>query len=418
MAVGDHVRRTGEIPDRVPFAASPTEGWHDVPVLAQLVASVADDVGGAAGTVALHLSPSRPLLVLAASARHLGASDVRAASLVPVLCLGALPALALVRLQTFSLVMFALLVSLLWHQAADPPDTSGGCPSWWRSGATSTGRCCSACVSPVPTCCWAASVSDSVETVAVGVTTLLALCATPQGWDTLAYYASVLDNEAAARGEGLWARPDVTHPFDVLMLAAAVVLAGVALRRRRAAWEYVACLGLAAATAEAARHGVWLLVVLFMVATVPATRPGRRGALHERWAWRPVALVAVVSSVLARARGRLARRRRRRRRPGGGRRGGDGGRGRGGARARAAGGGAGRPRGHRVGGQPARCLQADAQRAYLDFVAGEPGMRPAVEGSDLVVVVEGSASDQGLASLDEPLERRELPGEYVAYLRP
>ena len=36
-------------------------------------------------------------------------------------------------------------------------------------------------------------------------------------------------------------------------------------------------------------------------------------------------------------------------------------------------------------------------------------MGPAVEGSDLVVVVEGSASDRGLASLDETLERRSCP---------
>jgi hypothetical protein len=236
--------------------------------------------------------------------------------------------------------------------------------------------------------------------------------------DTIAYYASVLDNEAAARGEGLWARPDLTHPFDVLMLGAAVVLGVVALRRRRAAWEYVACLGLAAATAEAARHGVWLLVVLFMVAAVPAAGTGPTAVPRERWARRPVAVVAAVSMVLAVTvvgwRG-------------------DSVAGVDPAVVEAVVTEAGddvvlapaplveslAARGVTVwAGNPLDAFTPEAQRAYLDFIAGKPGMEPAVEGSDLVVVVEDSASDRGLSSLDETLERRGLPGGYVAYLRP
>jgi hypothetical protein len=44
------------------------------------------------------------------------------------------------------------------------------------------------------------------------------------------------------------------------MVAAALVLITLALTVRRPIWEYVALAGLAFATADAARHGVWLVV--------------------------------------------------------------------------------------------------------------------------------------------------------------
>jgi hypothetical protein len=82
----------------------------------------------------------------------------------------------------------------------------------------------------------------------------------------VAYYRGVLENEAAKRGEGLWAAPSLSHPFDVMMVAAGVVLLLSALRLRLPLWEYVALLGLAVGTAMAARHGIWLL----MAASAPA----------------------------------------------------------------------------------------------------------------------------------------------------
>lgn len=419
IPIGDYVRRTGEIPDHVPFAASPTEGWHDVPVLAQLVASVVDDLGGATGAVALHLvAVGAALLVLTASVRHLGASDLRTAVLLAVVCLGALPALALVRLQSFSLVLFALLLSLVWHQARQPSRHVWWLPALvaiWGNlhGAVLLGVCVAGAY-----LVFGRLRDRPGESVAVGVLTLVALCLTPQGWRTVAYYASVLDNEAAARGEGLWARPDLSQPFDVLMVGSVAVLGLVALRRRRAVWEYVVLVGLSAATVEAARHGVWLLFVLFMVATVRTVRAEPTETAHPPWACRPVALAAVVAAaVLVPVLG---------------------------SRGNAIEGvdpavveAVVAEAGDRVvlapaplveslaaagvtvwAGNPLDAFEPDAQRAYLDFVAGQPGMEPAVRGSDVVVVVEGSESDTGVRSLVDGLDRRDLPGEYVAYLRP
>ena len=41
----------------------------------------------------------------------------------------------------------------------------------------------------------------------VGMVTLLALLVTPVGLRTVPYYLGVLENEAAKRRSGLWARP-------------------------------------------------------------------------------------------------------------------------------------------------------------------------------------------------------------------
>lgn len=417
VALGDHVRGSGTIPDRVPFAAASTEGWHNVPVAAELVASVVDDLGGASGTVGFHLLVVvTALLVLTVSARHLGASDARTAVLLAVVCIGALPALALVRLQTFSLVLFAALLALLWHQDRRPSRHVWWLPvliALWGNlhGAALLGVCVAGAY-----LLFGRLRMRPVETVAVGVSTVLALCVTPQGWRTVAYYASVLDNEAAHRAEGLWARPDLSQPVDLLMVGAVGVLALTGLRRRQRVWEYVACIGLGIATIEAARHGVWLLFVLFMVAAVPAEDDGRK----DRWARRPVALVgglsalvvasllmmrgsdvaavdpeavaAVVAEVQAEGDAVVL---------------------------------APAPlveslaaRGVTVWvGNPLDAFEPDAQRAYLDFLAGESGMRTAVAASDLVVVQEDSASEAGLTSLGVPLERRDLPGGFVMYAR-
>ncbi len=110
--------------------------------------------------------------------------------------------------------------------------------------------------------------------VGVGAGCALSLVLTSAGLSTPAYYVSALGNEAAARGTDLWARPDLGHPLDVLMLAALAVLAGLALRGRPPLWEWVVAAGLAAGTASAARNGVWLVLFLGAAAMRPrAVRP-------------------------------------------------------------------------------------------------------------------------------------------------
>ena len=90
---------------------------------------------------------------------------------------------------------------------------------------------------------------------------------------TGAYYVGVLSNEAARRGTEMWGRPDLGSPFDLLMILAAVVLGGLALRwARMRPWEVVATLGMAVATAMSARHGMWLLMFLIGPAAVGLIR--------------------------------------------------------------------------------------------------------------------------------------------------
>jgi hypothetical protein len=112
--------------------------------------------------------------------------------------------------------------------------------------------------------------------VGVLAASLVAWCLTPALWNTPSYYRGVLGNEAARRGEGLWA-PLGLGGFGVLLIVAAVVL-GVFAWRHVALWEAVAIVGLVAATVHVARNGTWLL----FVAAYPAARGLRLGDLSRR----------------------------------------------------------------------------------------------------------------------------------------
>lgn len=277
VALGDHVRAERAVPDSVPFAEANTSGWHNVPVLAQVVSSMVNEFGGRSvvfvhlGLVALTLS------ILASTARARGASDGLVAVVIGAVVLGSLPTLVIVRAQTYSLAMFALLVALVMSQARSPDRKI-----WWAvplvlvwgnlHGAALLGVCVLGGY-----LLFGRLGSRPMESVAVGIASLSALCLTPQLWQTPLYYWGVFDNVSAQRAEGLWARPSLNAPLDVLMLLVAAGLLMLMLRSRREAWEYVVVLGLCLATASAARHGVWLL---FVLAVVCAKRPAdpREGA--------------------------------------------------------------------------------------------------------------------------------------------
>ena len=307
VAMGDHVRATEQVPDGVPFAVADTSGWHNVPVLAELSASVLHDLGARAPVLGHLVALVVTLVVLAGAARARGASDAYVATALALLTVGGLSTFAIVRAQSVSLVLFAVLVALVCSQARRPDRRI-----WWAvplvavwgnlHGAALLGVCVLGAYLLLHR-----TRTHLLESVAVGVTSVLALCATPQLWWTPVYYAEVFDNVSAQRGEGLWARPSAEMPFDVLMVAAALVLLVVLLRRRRLLWEYAAALGLCLATASAARHGVWLLCLLVVLAA------GRPGALAQDepdpaspWRWRAVvvgALATVVALPIVLARG-------------------------------------------------------------------------------------------------------------------
>ena len=281
------------MPDGVPFASADTNGWHNVPVLSELAASLLDDLGPRSAVVGHLVALALTLVVLASAARRRGAGDRYVALGVVLLCLGSLATFGIVRAQTFSLVPFALLVALVSSQARRPDRRI-----WWVVPVVAVwanlhgGVLLGVCVLGAYLLLERIRVRPW-ESVMVGVVSLLAVCATVQLWRTPAYYFDVFDNVSAQRGDGLWARPRLDLPFDVMMGLAALVLVVLLLRVRRPAWEYVACLGLVLATASAARNGVWLLCVLVVVAA------GGTGAVRSAAAGRTLRLQAMVPLAVA-----------------------------------------------------------------------------------------------------------------------
>lgn len=429
VALGDHVRTTGEVPDSVPFAAADTSGWHNVPVLAEVLASWLHAAGPRAAVFAHLCAVAVTIALLAVAVRARGGSDAAAAGATALVVVGSLATLGVVRAQTFSLVPFALMVTLVVTQQRRPDSRM-----WWAvplvavwgnlHGAALLGVCVLGAYLLV----------DRIrvrplETLAIGATSLAALCLTPQGWRTPLYYVQVFDNVSAQRAEGLWARPSVGDPFDVMMLAAVVLLLVGLLRTRRAPWEYVAALGLVAATASAGRNGVWLLFLLAVLAGGQGVRRSRaeasgdgdhRGAPGSRRSSLAAVVVLVVLSTalaapVAGSRGTAVL----------------------GAHpdlvARVA--SLAGTTGDTVVLAPAPLSEALAvagvrlwvsnpldafrhadQAAYLDFLDGVSGAQRAVDASDVVVVSRGSAPETAVAQ-DTAFVARSCGGPWVCYVR-
>jgi hypothetical protein len=123
----------------------------------------------------------------------------------------------------------------------------------------------------------------------------LAICLTPALERTPAYYLGVLRNEAARRGEGLWAPLSLSAGVDLLLLASGVVLLALAVRARPALWEIVGLAALAVLSAKTSRSGVWLL----FFAAPPAARAVGLQTRSRLWAVPTVAagIVAIYGLV-------------------------------------------------------------------------------------------------------------------------
>ena len=385
VALGDRMRETGGIPDGVPFAAAPTGDWPPVLALAELLLSLLHEPGLAALLITHLVLVLATLLLVALDARRAGASGPATAIALAALFVGGLTTFGVVRLQTFSLVPFVLMLLLLRAETRKPSRRI-----WWAPGLILVwGNLHGAVLLGV--CLLGAYLAFGrlrqrpTESVAVGLTSLLALFMTPATWRTADYYVGVLQNQAAAQNEGLWARPSLTSPFDVLMLIAVLLFAGAALRGRPRVWECVAAAGLAVATVMAARNGVWLLLFLAPLAASGRARRHRLGTAMTRPGPRVVAVAVVAlivagvglaqrASTMAETDEELAHE----------------------VLARVGDGVVLAPAPaveslavHGVtiwAGNPLDAFAPEDQRAYLDFLAGRPGMTRAVEDSDAVLV--------------------------------
>jgi hypothetical protein len=302
-ALGRVIVDRGEIPDGVPYASAPSAGWHNVPVLAELILRGLTSAAGDRGLLAAQVvAVTAALALLAWDLRRSGANALGGAVVLLVVMVGSLPVLVIARSQLFSLLLFPALIALLRAEARSlslriwllPPLLA-----LWSNlhGAVLVGLAVAAAYLT-----FERGRRQPLLAGAVFVASTLALCATPALQHTPDYYAGLLQNEAARRGEGLWAPLSLTSGFDLLLVAAAIGLIVLALRARPTLWEAIALAGLAVLTVKTARSGVWLL----FFAAAPAARSLRLEPGRERRLAAIGLPVVVAVALLGLARGPLA----------------------------------------------------------------------------------------------------------------
>ncbi len=281
-ALGGYIVEHGSVPDFVPFAAAPSQGWHNVPVLGELVFHALDAAGGERALLAAQVAAvAAAFSLLVADARRARADDSRLTFVLLLLIPATLSELANVRSQLFSLALFPLLVLLLRAEARRPSRRI-----WllvplialWSNlhGAVLTGLAVAGAY-----LLFDRARREPLLAVAVLAASVLAVFATPALWRTGDYYAGVLRNEAARRAVGLWAPLSLTSGLDIAFIVCAVVIAAAAVRSRPRLWEVIALVGLAVLTARTARGGVWFV---FFAATPAALGLGRGGDARSRLA--------------------------------------------------------------------------------------------------------------------------------------
>lgn len=263
-ALGQIIVHRGSIPAGVPFATASTGHWVNGLVLAELIFHGLESAFGDRGLAVANLvAVAVCFSIVARDARAGGARAMGIVTALVVATIGALPSLAVARVQMFSLVLFPAMVALLRAEQRRP-----SARIWlalpllalWSNlhGAALAGLAVLfgyLALSRFRQQRWTA--------VGVAVGALVAMSITPAGIATIDYYHGLVTNVAAQRGAGQWA-PLFGSGFDWVLVGAVLLLLFRASRRLPALWELIVAAGLAVLTVKAARDGVWLL--LFLVA--------------------------------------------------------------------------------------------------------------------------------------------------------
>jgi hypothetical protein len=268
-AVGSEITRRGGIPAHVPYAAAPSVGWHDAPVLGQLIFHGLESLLGDRGLILAQVAAVLSALALiAVDMRRAETRDGFRAVVLVATFVAAPTAFWVVRAQLFSLALFPLLVLLLRSDARRPSGRLWLAVPLLALWANLHGACLLGFAVLAVYVVLRRLREAPATAVSILAASALALLATPALLGTARYYLSVLTGEAPARHFGLWAPLSLHQPFDLVLVFVTVPLLAAALRARPAAWELAVLALLAVASVHAARNGVWLV---YFVAT-PACR--------------------------------------------------------------------------------------------------------------------------------------------------
>ena len=302
-ALGRDVAHSWSIPGGVPFAAVSSDGWHNVPVLGELVFHALQAGLGARGLVlAQVVAVVACLTLVSVDMRRGGVPDAPAALVLILTAFAAAAALLVVRSQLFSLALFPLLVLLLRSEARTPSRRIWllvPLVALWSN--LHGGVLLGVAVAGVYLVFERAR-SQAWTAVGVLAGMALALFATPALVETAAYYHGVLGSRAATQGEGLWRPLSLHAPFDVVFLVVALPLLFLALRSRPRLWETIAIVGLAIAAVRSSRNEVWLALFI----ALPAART-LAGSRQWRVTLSPLVAGAVAALLAAVAVAGLAR---------------------------------------------------------------------------------------------------------------
>lgn len=289
-ALGGEIARSWSIPGGVPFAAVTSAGWHNVPVLGELVFHALDAGLGTRGLVFAQLvAVVACLTFVSIDVRRGGVADAPGALSLILVAFASAPAILVVRSQLYSLALFPLLVLLLRADARRPSRRLWllvPLVALWSNlhGGVLLGVAVAGAY-----LVFARARKEPLVAAGVGAGMALALFATPALVETAAYYRGVLGSRAAVHGEGLWRPLSLGAPFDVVFLMVALPLLVLAIRSRPALWEKVAIAGLTIAAVRSSRNEVWLALFL----ALPAAR-GLAGSRRWRIAVPPLAMGAIA----------------------------------------------------------------------------------------------------------------------------
>ncbi|GAB2766347.1 hypothetical protein GCM10027039_29240 [Terrabacter koreensis] len=303
-ALGDDIRSTRAIPNGIPFAAAPSDDWVNTTALGQVVFSLLHQAGSVGVVVAQVVVVAAILATLATNAVRWGAGPSATSVALVAVAVGAAPPLLIARAQLLSLLPYAVLLVLIRRDHERPSSAL-----WWSvplvavwsnlHGAVLAGVAVLGCYLT-----FSRLRRLPFSTVGLGVAVLAATCLNPGLLRAPSYYARVFGGEATRDDSGMWSRLTLSNPFDILLVLAVVVLGAMAFSRRRPTWEYVAAGGLAVATVSAARHGIWLVLLLEVPAAVSRSRATRGAdglmpAVPAKREWRTPTAVALVAFLMA-----------------------------------------------------------------------------------------------------------------------